>query len=145
MWLSSVLFPLTFQRCHSDHHMDVLTVMQCCFHAFRCSFQPTRLLIGRRSRSLIGSLPDFTGGRCRMASWMSGARWRRFMICVIRGWVTCARRASSDWSWMMPLFSRWSKRMARAMSLDTRGMRGGSLGSLGAGPSMILLRLDLMP
>jgi len=28
---------------------------------------------------------------------MSGARCRRFMIWVIRGWVTWPRQGSSDW------------------------------------------------
>ena len=29
---------------------------------------------------------------------MSGAKWRRFMICVTRGWLTWANDARSPWS-----------------------------------------------
>ena len=50
------------------------------------------------ARSVRWSRPMPVGSRLRICSWISGARCSRFMICVIRGWVTWASRASSVWS-----------------------------------------------
>lgn len=49
-------------------------------HIARCRSHSISAAIGRICRSEIESLPSTTRGRCRIASWISGARWSRFMI-----------------------------------------------------------------
>lgn len=72
---------------------------------------------------------------------MSGAGWFKFMICVIRGSVTCARRPSSDRLPMLPSRMSPSKWIARAKRREIRGTRpvGTGLG----GPSDTAITCDL--
>jgi hypothetical protein len=49
-------------------------------HRSRCSLHTTVFSTARRCRSVIASRPSVTGGRKKISSWMSGARYRRFMI-----------------------------------------------------------------
>jgi len=53
---------------------------------------------GSAGRYRSTAVPPPSKDRKRMASWMAGARSRRFKICVIRARETWARRARSAWS-----------------------------------------------
>ena len=64
-------------------------------HIRRCLRQSGTATIGRRSRSPIGSRPLVVRGRNRICSWMSGAKFKRFMIWVTHARVTWPSRAIS--------------------------------------------------
>ena len=96
-------------------------------HISRCFPQATSAAIWRSSLSVIVAFPDRTGGSSNSDSWMSGAKCNRFMIWVIRGCVTCARRASSVWSAISPSRSRRSKRIGQPTPTSSRAVRRDSL------------------
>ncbi len=66
-----------------------------CCQRRRCLAHSGWATMGRTCRSTIGARPSLTQGRLRMAFWMSGARCKRFMICVTRARITWPSSASS--------------------------------------------------
>ena len=99
------------------------------------------LTIPRSIRSFTAARPFVTRGKVSTCSCSAGDRSARFMICVIRGWVTPQRRASSDWSRTSPDRTIRSKRRASARRRVTRGtlppVVAGAGGGGGGGASLV--------
>ena len=64
-------------------------------HRRRCIRHSSTEAIGCRSARMMASRPRSVRGRCKSASWMSGARLTRFMIWLTRARVTWPSSASA--------------------------------------------------